>query len=364
MQRRSLLLAGTGLLTGSLLIACGGGDDDTIASDSRLPVRRNVTSLNTQERESFVKALHAMKAMPSSYRSGINAYDYFVAIHVDAFANHHSNAHMSTGFLPWHREMLKRFEKEMQKASGDARITLPYWDWHQAGAHRQIFTDDFLGGNGDAQDEYLVKTGAFRAGEWSLDPKTFDPTPDEFLDSDGDGSLIGETEFAGPLTLRGLTRRFVYQGKVQSNLDALDTLMASRPLDELFKRKTYDAPPYMEHMSGLSPSEALNLFDEWTDVSFRKFLEARWHNPVHAMIGGQMGAASSPNDPAFFLHHCNVDRIWALWQEKFGNTGYPSSAENAATGMDTQLDILSDHGVVLIKETFDLKTHSGVSYQA
>jgi tyrosinase len=34
------------------------------------------------------------------------------------------------------------------------------------------------------------------------------------------------------------------------------------------------------------------------------------HNQVHAWIGRGMGLASSPNDPVFYLHHCNVDRIW------------------------------------------------------
>jgi tyrosinase len=29
-----------------------------------------------------------------------------------------------------------------------------------------------------------------------------------------------------------------------------------------------------------------------------------------------MARATSPNDPVFFLHHCNVDRLWALWQEQ------------------------------------------------
>lgn len=28
-----------------------------------------------------------------------------------------------------------------------------------------------------------------------------------------------------------------------------------------------------------------------------------------------MARAASPNDPIFWLHHANVDRLWALWQE-------------------------------------------------
>ena len=34
-----------------------------------------------------------------------------------------------------------------------------------------------------------------------------------------------------------------------------------------------------------------------------------------------MGPGTSPNDPIFFLHHCNVDRLWAKWQ-----TTYPRAA--------------------------------------
>jgi hypothetical protein len=40
-----------------------------------------------------------------------------------------------------------------------------------------------------------------------------------------------------------------------------------------------------------------------------------------------MGPGTSPNDPVFFLHHCNVDRIWALWQY-----AHPASAYLPAAG--------------------------------
>ncbi|GII92780.1 hypothetical protein Ssi02_30110 [Sinosporangium siamense] len=32
---------------------------------------------------------------------------------------------------------------------------------------------------------------------------------------------------------------------------------------------------------------------------------------AHSWVGGTMSSASSPNDPIFFLHRCNVDRLWA-----------------------------------------------------
>jgi len=37
---------------------------------------------------------------------------------------------------------------------------------------------------------------------------------------------------------------------------------------------------------------------------------------VHVFVGGDMLVSSSPNDPVFFLNHCNVDRIWAARQKQ------------------------------------------------
>lgn len=40
------------------------------------------------------------------------------------------------------------------------------------------------------------------------------------------------------------------------------------------------------------------------------------HNGVHAWVGGTMtDIMTSPADPLFWMHHVNVDRIYALWQK-------------------------------------------------
>ena len=58
---------------------------------------------------------------------------------------------------------------------------------------------------------------------------------------------------------------------------------------------------------------------------FRNRLEAgrRMHNFGHGWVSGHMGHPfSSPNDLIFFMHHCNIDRIWAEWQDD-GHQGSP-----------------------------------------
>jgi tyrosinase len=57
------------------------------------------------------------------------------------------------------------------------------------------------------------------------------------------------------------------------------------------------------------------------------------HGLGHVYIGGDMVNGGNPMDPTFFLHHANVDRIWAMWQDNnrqnpdtavdYGNPGFP-----------------------------------------
>ncbi|HED34002.1 MAG TPA: tyrosinase family protein [Gammaproteobacteria bacterium] len=51
-----------------------------------------------------------------------------------------------------------------------------------------------------------------------------------------------------------------------------------------------------------------------TYATFTKALEDGPHNKGHRILGSLMSTAISPADPMFWLHHANVDRIWARWQ--------------------------------------------------
>jgi tyrosinase len=55
-------------------------------------------------------------------------------------------------------------------------------------------------------------------------------------------------------------------------------------------------------------------------------LESGPHNHVHSTILGDMGTFMSPLDPIFWLHHCNIDRIWASWSRVSGHQ--PPSASH------------------------------------
>lgn len=323
------------LLLALFVASCGGGDEP-------LPMRKSASQLSSTERTEFVHALLQMKRIRSQFHPTLNAYDYFVDLHVRAFEGH-SGAHMAPGFLPWHRELLRRFEAEMRRASGNPRITLPYWDWGEAGSVEALFTDDFLGGNGDATQQWFVTSGPFRKDHWAM-ADTYDDTDDEF---------DGETDPSTPLFKAGLQRRFNQNGNVP--------MPTAADIAGLFNVvRAYDVAPYdMSADQHLSMRNYLEGF-WWDDAPAPGGIRVRrsmMHNAVHVWMGGQMQTGSSPNDPAFFLHHANIDRLWWLWQARYGNESYPSD------GPHNDQEKLFQFGDLTPAQTFDLEWHSGVTYR-
>ena len=101
--------------------------------------------------------------------------------------------------------------------------------------------------------------------------------------------------------------------------------------------RNLDIEPWLSFFGGRPNSGG--LFDHWTYVrnssggdwnlpnydeivteleapSFLQFrsLETGSHVPGHTWTGGTMATGHSPLDPLFYLHHCNLDRLWAIWQ--------------------------------------------------
>ncbi|NRA64243.1 MAG: tyrosinase family protein [Pseudobacteriovorax sp.] len=59
-------------------------------------------------------------------------------------------------------------------------------------------------------------------------------------------------------------------------------------------------------------------------------IESPSHNQVHVRVGGLMGRVpAAARDPLFWLHHCNIDRLWSVWMDAaivrgFSRTLFPS----------------------------------------
>ncbi len=54
-------------------------------------------------------------------------------------------------------------------------------------------------------------------------------------------------------------------------------------------------------------------------------VEGYGHNHIHQLIGGAMRhPRTSARDAMFWLHHSNVDRVWATWHRNRGKELYPA----------------------------------------
>jgi tyrosinase len=256
-------------------------------------IRRNILS-DERVRQQFIDGVLALKdpaRFPWPRQPGLSIYDFFVAWHHQSMMlftpptqRDRNSAHSGPAFLPWHRYYLLRFEGYMRSAIGDPNFRIPYWDWSADAVlsdprQSPIWSQEVLG-RFTSPAVWQVRIVPAEQGLTRLpQPRPLDRT-------------LGVLE------------------------DALPTLDAVRAV--LRDQVLYDAPPYNSFSTGFR-----NYLEGWEGP-------ARIHNAVHVWIGGDMADSTSPNDPVFFLHHCNVDRIWHAWRIRYPNAPYvpPQSASS------------------------------------
>lgn len=134
--------------------------------------RRNAQLVSQAERDAYRDALLALNTDPSlQYADGVQYWRKQNDIHSGIGNPEHGNP----AFLPWHREMVNRFENLLKEA--DPLVTLLYWDFTsdpRFGA-ANLFSADFMGANSGTVAAPLVP---LRPPTLSRDVAAFAFTPD------------------------------------------------------------------------------------------------------------------------------------------------------------------------------------------
>jgi tyrosinase len=169
--------------------------------------------------------------------------------------------HLSWFFVVWHRMYVYYFEQIIRTAvvetGGPATWALPYWNYGLDAAHASIppaFREPTV--NGQPNPLYVQQRAPGINQGAALNPQI--TSPNRAL---ARPNFIGAVEFGGG-----------------------------------------EAPPGPQF---------------WREPGV---LEQTPHNDVHGAVGGNGGWMNDPfraaQDPIFWLHHTNIDRIWALWNKQ------------------------------------------------
>lgn len=199
-------------------------------------------------------------------------------------------------FLPWHRWYVQAFQDALRSQCGYKGVA-PYWAWEFDAANFEkssIFSSDpttGLGTWGDPNNDYSIKDGGF-----------------------------SNLTFAYPIKHK-LRRKYVpYPYMAPEGVDP-----------SLYPYDTFKAANLT-----FTLGEVLKLLAQPTGdfKKFQYYMEQAqsMHTSIHMILGGDLGGLCpagattaecpfsgaptiSPNEPMFFLHHGNIDRLWWIWQK-------------------------------------------------
>jgi tyrosinase len=322
-------------LVGFVFISIQGcNKDDNNTTQRIITVRKNVKDLTPQEKLDFVNAVKLLKATPSPYDTNLNYYDQFVYWHYRAFYCHGNGsmggmypAHQNPAFLPWHRSYLSLFENALREVSGKP-ISIPYWDWTDSASTAALFSDDMLGGNGDPAQGYEVTTGPFRQGQW-----TIRISDDINIDSLINYGVIGTNPHPNLMRAFGIFKTETVQ------------LPTAPEVEFALGVNKYDSYPWdvtvdtnmsfrntLEGWRGCAGNDCIN--SQMDVIPIPGLRRSTMHNVVHIWVGGvfpdgasfrggSMAQNTSPNDPTFWIHHANIDRLWSAWMARHEHSYLP-----------------------------------------
>jgi Common central domain of tyrosinase len=251
-------------------------------------IRRNIATVSAAERQRLRDAIVALhqKHYPGARGDmppgGVSYWFKQDEVHA------HTHVHGCPAFLPWHRDMVNRFEELIREI--DPQLSLHYWDWTQdptnapdgQGGFVNLFTPDFMGGAHGP------------AGEPWLSAGFYDPNANPF--------------------------------RSNNEFDP-----ANNPVDppHTLERQVQPGAP-------ATPADDNNCVTQADFPAFDAAIEPL-HGAGHFHIGGTLSDAhTSFRDPFVFLLHSNVDRLFALWQLQNGQLDRVDPAQVYGSWSNTQ----------------------------
>ena len=392
---------------------------------SSLRERKSFTALSEQERMDVIRVLNEAKnERQSDYkwavivdepdhatRSGLRlenvaTYDMFVYQHSfskrDGDVSDNGEAvcssfnvsdvdfgHEGPTFLTWHRYYLLIVERELGRIAerlgspnGWNRYTfaLPYWDWNDSSeVKNEIFSRSYFGTfDFDPKSNRTAVEGVlFDGNNW---PTVCDIHYVVNVNHSMEADCSEIRRVCNPNQDRNKTQlgrlergRFMLRGRVGLDNRTLPNLTT---IEYLLNTSKYDASVigkddhYNINSAGISFRNRLEGFVDIDDTGV--FAQNgsgpthnNFHNAVHIFIHGHMRIVpSASNDPIFYLHHANVDRLFENWLRRCGEVSpYIPENRTAHPGHNSQDYLVPFFPLKTNNDTYKRSKEFGYTYQ-
>ncbi|KAK5661052.1 hypothetical protein OQA88_12431 [Cercophora sp. LCS_1] len=283
--------------------------------------RREWGSLSSSQRIAYTDAVKCLMTKPSLldpvlYPGAKTRFDDFVAVHI----NQTFSIHGTANFLSWHRLFTWHYERALRTECGYNGYQ-PYWNWGKY-AFDPVNSPIF-----DGSATSMSGNGAFVPHNCT--PGL--PTGLNCIPPGNGGGCINSGPFAN---------MSVNLGPIGPTLIADGVVPAPAPFAYNPRCLRRDVSSWVSS-NWTTDAESFDLMTSYNDIaSFQARMQGDFatgyygvHTAGHFTIGGDPGGDfwASPGDPAFYLHHAQIDRTWWIWQ----NYKNPGARTRALAGTIT-----------------------------
>ncbi|ROW00759.1 hypothetical protein VMCG_06496 [Cytospora schulzeri] len=285
-------------------------------TQANLQIRREWDSFTAYERKDYTRAVRCLQSTPaltpSELGSGIKTrYDDFIATHM----NQTQTIHYTGNFLTWHRYFIHLYEKALREECA-YNGTLPYWNWPKTaitGLHNSpIFDGSDTSMSGDGY--FIPNKSAVNTDGTTLSPF--------WIPAGSGGGCVTSGPFANYTVNLGPVSLDVPGGITLTNPHNDTGIFSWNP--RCFRRdltdylnKNYANASNVLHALGYDDIATFQLiFQGIQDTVVAGGNTLGVHGGGHFSLGGDPARDLyvSPGDPAFYLHHTMIDRVWWVWQ--------------------------------------------------
>ncbi|EMR89560.1 hypothetical protein ACHAPC_005106 [Botrytis cinerea] len=276
--------------------------------------RREWSDLSGQDRIAYTNAVLCLQSKepitPSEVVPGVRSrFDDFVAAHI----NQSFTIHGTGNFLGWHRYYVHTYEKALREECGykgyqpPATDELQYWNWGRYAddpIHSPLFdgSPTSMSGNG----LYYNHTGV---------PINLAPAPFDIIPPGVGGGCVTTGPFKNMTVHLGPVFGTISGTPVNPQADGFGYNPRCLRRDVNVHSAAVTKTNYTYDLI-TNPSNADIYWFQTVMQGLFSIGEWGVHTGGHYTVGGDPGGDffTSSGDPAFYLHHGMIDRVWWIWQ--------------------------------------------------